>query len=252
MAATARATTIIDKFADDQFAVASGVPGSVSAPPGSVPAGVAGNILGGFRDLFVEKLLGSNKLSKTVKGDVDASTQTFTLSRDGGIGGRGMLQWEGDGFAPIAFDPRSNLSFLLGGGSAVDLTTGGEVGLLLRVLGADLPGQQVRITLFGPNNTVASDAVVTLPAVNGGPLNVQIPFASFSKTLIANGAVFNAVTPALATQVYAITMALTGPDSSDISIGQLSTYAPEPTSAALFGLGIVGLLGLKRKRRLTS
>lgn len=244
-ASNSYAVTLIDDFNDDQFLHASGADLNFDAGT-ATNAGILGLNRGGI----VQKTGGSTKETKEIKIDVDSSISTFTLSRDAGIEGQGLVQWDGGLLAPSSLDPRSNLSFLLGGGLGFDLTAGGSAGIAVRILAADIAGQQLRFTLFGANNTIASDAVVNVPIIVGPAQTIQIPWASFSQTLITNGAVFNAAAAANPTQVFAITMGITGPDDADLSIDFVSTYVPEPASGLLLGIG--GILGLVRLTRRNS
>jgi len=248
-AASAPAITLIDEFSDDQFQQAFGADGNFDSGL-SLPTAT---IIGLTRGVYVQKTAGSTKETKAIKVDVDASVSNLTLSRDAGIDGRGLVQWDGGLLAPVAYDPRSNLSFLLGGGAGVNLTAGGSAGLLVKVVAADLPGQQLRFTLFGANNTIASDAVINVPIVAGPPQLVQIPWALFSQTSIGNGAVFNAAAAANPSQVFAVTMSITGPDDAEVSLDFVSTYVPEPSSAALLAAGgLAGICSLKRRRQSTE
>jgi len=243
-ATAASAVTTIDDFVDDQFVQAAGADGT----PGSDNATNAA-IIGLNRSVFIQKTGGSTKLTKAIKVDVDSSISTFTLSRDAGIDGQGLVQWDGGLVPASSLDPRSNLSFQLGGGAGVNLTTGGSLGILVRVTEADIAGQQLRFTLFGANNTIASDAVVNVPVIVGPPQLIQIPWASFTQTLIANGAVFNASAAANPNQVFAITMGITGPDDADVSLDFVSTYVPEPASAVLLGIGGIACLARFNRKR---
>jgi hypothetical protein len=115
--------------------------------------------------------------------------------------------------------------------------------LAIKVLSADLANQQLTLTLFGANSTVASEQSVLLPSViPPGTFDATFPFAGFA---LRGGAV-SIPNP---NSIRAITLAITGPNGADITLDLLGTYiVPEPAAASLFGIGAVAILARARRR----
>jgi hypothetical protein len=237
----------VDGFGDPQYQSASGPNGDTNVgDAGRTVAVTAGLVSPSGRSIFVEKTTGSANVNLRVESLDDDTDGTFNVSRASGIGGRVLVQWDGgtlDTDAPGAFDPLNNLTHLLGAGAGINLTAGGADGLAVRVLNADLATQQLTITLFGPDNTVASEQSVVLPSVvPPGAYDALFPLAGFT---LRSGA-SSIPNP---NAIYAITLAITGPSGADLTLDLLGTYAaPEPATVSLFGLGGVALLARSRRR----
>jgi hypothetical protein len=237
----------IDGFGDSQYEFASGANGSSNSGTVGVTAGL---VSPSGRSVYVEKTAGSTNVNLKIEALDDDGDATFSVSRASNIAGNVLLQWDGDTTdlgAPAAFDPLSNLSFLLNGGAGIDLTAGGALGILVQVVAADLAGQQLRLVLFGADATVAMEQTVVLPpVVPPVTFDALFPFAGF----VQSG--FAASTPN-PNAVRAITLSITGPGGSDITLDLLGTYlVPEPATASMFGVGaIVVVTRLRRgnKRR---
>jgi hypothetical protein len=252
LAATPAAAIVIvnpiDTFGDAQYQAASGPNGDNNIlDAGRTVIVNSGLVASSGRSVFVEKTAGSVDVGKKVEAVVSNIDGSFSVSRASGIGGRVLVQWDGgtlDADAPAAFDPLSNLTHQLNGGSGIDLTAGSAVGLSIRVLDADLAGQQLTLTLFGVDNKVASEQSVVLPSVvPPGSFDALFPFVGFTQL----GSALSSPNP---NQIYAITLAITGPAGADVTLDLLGTYthAPEPGSASLLGLGGVALLARARRR----
>jgi hypothetical protein len=180
-------------------------------------------------------------------GEVEALAEngTFSVSRDSGIGGNVLVQWDGDAVAPAAFDPTSNLSFLLDDGVGVagfDLTAGGGLGILIKVLVADVVGQSVTLRLYSDDATQVSVQTHVLAATAPPDYDLLFPWAGFAGT-------------ANPTRVKAITMSVSGPPGSDLTMDLIGTYVPEPATATMFSLGAFAMfarLRHQRRRRLAA
>lgn len=238
----------VDNFGDAQYQSASGPNGDNNVGDVGRTVGVTSGLVSpSGRSVFVEKTAGSTNVNLKVEALDNSIDGAFSVSRASGIGGRVLIQWDGgtlDTDAPAAYDPLSNLTFLLNGGSGIDLTAGGATGLAMRVLDADLVGQQLKITLFGANSTEASEQVVALPSViPPGTYDALFPFAGFA---LRSGAI-SLPNP---NAIKAITLAITGPNGADVTLDLLGTYAvPEPATAGLFGLGAAAAIARLRRRR---
>lgn len=230
MSTTAQAL-VIDDFTSfqkefDTTANGAGVFGSV----------VDGAVFKGNRDLYVEKTLPVGTSS-----DITAMSEAgaFSVNRDSGVGGNVLLQWDDDAVAPAAFDPESNLSFLLGG---VDLTASAGIGIVVKILNAEVTTQTLHFTLWGADDTVASELALSLPSTAPPSYDLFFPFANF--TAVGGK---SAVNPA---SVNAITLAITGTNGADLTIDLVGTYAaPEPATAGMFGLSAVAILTRLRRKR---
>jgi hypothetical protein len=133
----------------DDFDVPQGpfaTSGGIGSTAGSTVTG--GSIEGGFRSAFIRKGSGSANPNLKLEAVVDTfgGASSFNVSRSSGIGGIARLQWDGENTPPIADTPTSGLVPSIT--PALDLTTGGSVGIVVRVLDADVSGQSVTFDLF--------------------------------------------------------------------------------------------------------
>ena len=229
----AQAVVVIDPFdfsqsLSDDTADGTGTSGSVADV----------GIIGGNRGLFVEKT--SPVPPPPTSGVVKALAENggFSVSRDSGIGGHALVQWDGDGVAPAAFDPTSNLSFLLDDGvgvPGVDLTAGGGLGILVKVLIADVTGQTLTLRLYSDDASQVSVQSHVLLAAAPPASNLLFPWAGFGGT-------------ADPTRVKAITLSIEGPPGSDLSIDLIGTFVPEPATAGMFGFAAIAVMARMRRR----
>lgn len=225
---------VIDSFdipqdLTDLVAGNPGVAGSVNdpnAPPNS--------IFGSNRGLYVEKTSPPPVDDGGVRGL--AQNGNFSVNRDSGTGGRVLIQWDGDGVAPSAFDPLSNLSLAL---PPVDLETG-HLGILIKIVDVEALGQKLKLTLFSDvdGNSVPEASSLEYTVAAFAPPSYDAPFYWGDFTGTADK-----------TQIRAIALEFTGPAGHDIKIDLVGTIAPEPTSATMLGLGAVGLFSRWRRRR---
>ena len=223
---------VIDPFDVDQVE-SDGTGGGDSGTAASL------GIIGGKRGVYVGKTSGPASASFVIKAVDDGTGGTFSVSRDSGTGGHALVQWDGDDTAPTAFDPTSNLSFLLddgAGAAGYDLTAGGTLGILVKVLVADVAGQTLEFKLFSDDATEVSTQSYALVGTAPPTIDVLFPWAGFAGTADLAG-------------VKAITLAITGPVGSDLTIDLLGTYVPEPATAGIFGLGAIAILGRLRRSR---
>ena len=252
----ASAVTIVDSidgFGDAQYEFASGANNSNASGTVVVSAGL---VAPSGRSVYVEKTAGSNNVNLRVEALDDDIDTAFSVSRASNIQGNVLLQWDGDttdAGAPAAFNPLSNLSFLLGGGAGIDLTNGNALGILVRILAADLAGQQLRITLFGADATVASEQLVNLPTVvPPGSFDALFPFLGdgnndgFNDGFTLRAGAASTPNP---NAIRAFTMSITGPTGSDLTIDLLGTYVPEPATASMFGFATLAVMARLRRRK---
>jgi hypothetical protein len=226
----------------DDFDVPQGpfaTSGGIGSTAGSTVAG--GSIAGGFRSAFIQKQSGSGNPNLKLEGVVDTfgGASSFNISRSSGIGGVAQLQWDGENTPPTADTPTSGLIPSIA--PPLDLTTGGSVGIVVRVLDADVAGQQITFDLYGATSGDRISQTVLIPvavdAMNS-PYDVLLPWASFNT--ISGSVNLNSI------QAFALRM--DGPAGADITLEYVATYVPEPASAGMLGLGMVFLAGRMRKR----
>lgn len=218
----------------------------------STPAGinalaadaVMGSMVGGYRGAFVQKTSGSSSEFLRVEAldDTTDGASTFNVSRSSQIGGVALLQWDGDNNPPNAFNPTSSLNT---SSAIVDLTSNSSAGIVIRMLSADLAGQQLTINLFGvggdPNLVSRAQQTVVLPSI-AGATDILFPWANFAE--IGFGALDY-------TNVSAITLSITGPVGSDLTMDYIATYVPEPASVSILTMGAAALVthSLRKRRR---
>jgi hypothetical protein len=198
-------------------------------------------ILGGSRDLFVNKLAGAGAALIGVSGNkLHFSSGTATS-------GVGLIRWDGANMAP-AIDANG-----LGG---LDLTAG-ATGFVLNVIAATQPFQAVLTAYTDATNYTVLQTLVSAPGIynlsfanfqsNGAPFGSGVDFS-------AVGALeFSLLGDATIGPLLGAAAAFgSGPDalgsSIDVSLGYLVAAAPEPASHILLLTGLA-LAAVARRRR---
>jgi hypothetical protein len=232
---------VIDNFLDDSAAITGSGVGDTATS--TTVEGVAGNIFGTQRDVFVNKTAGPTTpaAQRRVSGTADGATGSFFIDRGPLVNGNVLVQWDGVDIAPSAFDPLSNLSFL---GGPWDLSS--DAGILVRVTYGE-PNQEIQFTLFSSATSASTHAAVAIPNFPGpGTVDLLIPFASFAQSGLPG-----VVSPADFTDVRAMTMTATsGVAGRDVEFTLLGVYmVPEPATATIFGIGSLVAMATFRRFR---
>ena len=217
--ATANAGILIDSFETTQSCTAN------MASPSDASALAGPGIIGGEREMFADWMMGANDVQEIANSSSDGLL-SFSLGAD--TAGMGKLIWDGPDNSTAVFNPLG-----LGG---VDLTDGGvDDRLVVAVVFDDLPAS-LRFRVYSDAANY-SQYYLMLPGGIFGAVSLEIPYAAFA-TVAGSGADFS--------NVGAIELGIF-PDmeATDISIDSIET-APTPGSLAL--AGVVGILGLKRRR----
>jgi uncharacterized repeat protein (TIGR01451 family) len=203
-AGPAFAQTTVDDFAATQA-------GLISPPVPASSTATGAGILGGERDLRVERTAGAGNAAVQVAG----GALSFTV--DAGTAGEVVAVWDGADGDALSLAPTG-----LGG---VDLTAGGQNGLRLRVSAAS-GLTSVVIDVFTDAGR-SSRAALVAPAV-GSTTDFVFPFESFAPTLGA-GADF--------ASVGAISLFLRGA-SVAVVLEDLSTMGAAPAIVATASDGV--------------
>jgi len=211
---------IIDSFND-------ATPQTVSNP-GAYMSTLPGTMLGGFRHL--EIVSSSGPLSTSASVITTASSGILAHSEDVGTSGVSRVTWNANGTG-------------LGG---INLTQGSfSDAFLLDNLSVDQGSLEVKI---GVIDTSVNTAYYTLPNItNTNTLNNTLISASFSSFFNFSNTDF--------TSVNEIYLEIKASQESDVTLneirttdGTLVTDVPEPATFLLMGAGLVGLIGLRRRK----
>ena len=213
----------IDEFLDLQMVETTG-------PRTNSQVGPTGNILGGYRDIFVE-VVNNNSNNPYLSSNLSVVNGEGSFNNDAGITGTGMIRWDGVNNSQT-LNPQG-----LGG---INITQGNLDSISMDVVLADIAGLDMTFTIYDMNSNSSSISRILNSSMSTSQEEVFL-FQDFVGT-------------ADFTNVGAIQLDISRPESMDAVIGPVrisqSTPVPEPTS--ILGLLAIGAVGtgsmLKQKK----
>jgi hypothetical protein len=217
--------------------------------------GALTSIIGGQRDMFIEKVSGGQGImaAQVASGQYSYSTPNANPL----VVGKGFLKWDGQNGVDGSVISGSQANFLatldptgLGG---VNLYDGGNA-FRIDVVNSDL-GFDFALTVYSSAVDFTTLVLQSAAHLNGVPASSPILFADFEGAcgfcVLGSGALkFTGGAGADLSNVGALLAEVNWSGSSkeiDLSIDQVITV-PEPTSLALVGVGLVAF-GVSRRRK---
>lgn len=231
---------LIDDFSTAQAEVSdSTTNGSNFGGAGVWSQTCGGGIIGGCRELYVERTGGSATGSRDVAADVSGGS--FNVSAGSQVQGFGIIRWDGAGTGTLA---TPNMG--LGNQNFAAAADRFRIEVIFSDVGLPNPTLTFQIGVF-----TAAGQYTTLdipgPAFGGpGVLNFDITFTQlmFLGTSVGGGVDLTNVNA-----LQAIVNVDNAQTAFDVSINLVTTSMPEPTPLALLGLSLLGLVALRRRAK---
>jgi hypothetical protein len=237
---TYAADFIIDPFNTKQ---------SADATAGDAPVSVGSSILapfsvGGERDLYVEKTTGGNE--DTIKSRINPTGLTFfNMSLDNETRGRVVVTWDGVDGQYLPGQVKYN------GLGSLDFTQYSSLDIML--VSSDVGGP-VKFTFWDSRFGGTSYATVTFNVPGG--INSNVPNTLLSKDFLTDFSATNGNIYDILSHVGAIQMEVDARDQAQeswdlrfdlVKVSGPPISTPEPTTILLIGLGLAGLVVLKKR-----
>lgn len=203
----------------------SGAQNFTQAGVGSTTQSVAGTMLGGSRTTTVNVTTATGSLGANVNILPTPTSDQAYVSNDSGVDSTVSFLYNG---APVGGTPPT-------AGLAADISCPeGNGAFTLVLLASDLAGVTATVTLVDNDSSSTSTPAVTL----AGPGTFYIPYSSFT------GIDF--------TQIFSITLSISGVNSADYVIDAFDAGCPVPEPSTIVGglmsLVLVGVPMWRRRR----